>query len=223
VSRLHLGWASHAATRRACESWHYSGTLPTGKLVKVGVWEDDVFKGVVIFSRGASPFLLRRYDLDQIEGCELTRVALRDHDAPVSRIVAIALRMLKRQSPGLRLVVSFADPEHDHHGGIYQAGNWIYTGASGETIEYLVDGDWKHVKSMYEPRGFAIAAGRDADWAHKRGVYNRLKESGELEHTPTRVAPGKFRYLYPLDREMRELVELNRLPYPKRTVESPAS
>lgn len=220
MSRLHLGWVSHATARHACESWHYSGSLPTGKLVKIGVWEDDEFRGVVLFSRGASPFLLRRYDLDQVEGCELTRVALREHDAPVSKIVAVALKILKRHSPGLRIVVSFADPVQDHHGGIYQAGNWIYTGTSGETIEYLVEGDWKHVKSMYEPRGFAIAAGRDEDWAHKRGVYNRLKESGELANTPTRVAPGKHRYVYPLDTEMRELVELNALPYPKREVES---
>lgn len=223
MSRLRLGWASHAAAKHACRTWHYSGSLPTGKLVKVGVWEDDVFKGVVIFSRGASPFLGRKYDLDQIEVCELTRVALREHDAPVSKMLAIALRLLKKSSPGLRLVVSFADPEQDHHGGVYQAGNWIYTGTSGETTEYLVEGEWKHVKSMYEPRGFAIAAGRDPEWAHKRGVYNRLKESGELANTPTRIAPGKHRYLYPLDEEMRELVELLRQPYPKRAVESLAS
>jgi hypothetical protein len=218
VSRLNLDWATHRAARYACEQWHYSRSLPTGKLVKVGVWEDHVFQGVVIFSRGASPFLVRKYDLDQTEGCELTRVALRGHDAPVSRIVAIALRMLKRENPGLRIVVSFADPVQDHHGGIYQAGNWIYTGQSGETIEYLVDGEWKHVKSMYEPRGFAIASGRDPEWAHKRGVYNRLKESGELANTPTRIAPGKHRYVYPLDAEMRALVELNRLPYPRQVV-----
>jgi len=29
---------------------------------------------------------------------------------------------------GVRLVVSYADPAHGHHGGIYQAGNWVYLG-----------------------------------------------------------------------------------------------
>ncbi|HJU36321.1 MAG TPA: hypothetical protein VJ716_02755 [Gaiellaceae bacterium] len=100
--------------------------------------------GVVIFSRGASPYLGRKYDLDHTEVCELTRVALREHDAPVSRIVAIALRMLRRKCPGLRLVVSFAGPAQDHHGGIYQAGNWVFTGRSAGVVEYLVGGRWRH-------------------------------------------------------------------------------
>ena len=222
VSELVLDWASHSGARLACETWHYSGSLPTGKLDKVGVWEDEVFKGVAIFSRGASPYLVRRYGLDQTEGCELTRVALREHDAPVSRILAIALKMLKRRCPGLRLVVSFADPARDHHGGVYQAGNWVYTGTSGETTEYLVESEWKHVKSMYVPRGFAQASGKDEEWIHKRGIYYQLRDSGELENTPTRIAPGKHRYLFPLDDEMRDLVDLLRRPYPKRVVESPA-
>jgi hypothetical protein len=128
VSVLRLDWASHDAARWACEKWHYAGVLPTGKLVKVGVWEDDSFRGVVLFSRGASPHLGRQYDLDHTQLCELTRIALREHDAPVSRIVSVALRFLRRSNPGLRLVVSFADPSQDHVGGIYQAGNWVFTG-----------------------------------------------------------------------------------------------
>jgi len=96
-------------------------------LVKVGAWEDGKFIGVVIFSRGATPSLLNPFDLKQNEGCELTRIALTDHTSPVSRVVRLAMQFLKRSSPELRLIVSFADPGEGHHGGIYQAGNWIYT------------------------------------------------------------------------------------------------
>lgn len=204
MSELRLAFAPHEAAKHACENWHYAGVLPTGKLVKVGVWEDDVFKGVVIFSRGASPWLGRKYDLDHTEICELTRVALTSHDAPVSRIVAVALRLLKKSNPGLRLVVSFADPSQDHVGGIYQAGNWIYTGRSMDVDEYFVDGRWRH----------------------KKGVWYDLRDAGRQGHNlpviaggepvEFRRAPGKLRYLYPLDVEMRGLVELLRRPYPKR-------
>jgi hypothetical protein len=193
---LRLAFADHAAAEFACTRWHYAGVLPTGKLVIVGVWEDEHFKGVVIFSRGASPHLGRQFDLDHTEVCELTRVALREHDAPVSKIVAIALRFLKRSNPGLRLVVSFADPSQDHVGGIYQAGNWIFTGQSASVVEYFVGGRWRH----------------------KKGVYYDLRESGRLATTPTRTMPGKYRYEMPLDSDMRELVELRRRPYPKRAI-----
>lgn len=193
MSELRLGWATHAAARYACEEWHYSKCLPTGKLVKVGVWEDGDYRGVVIFSRGASPWLGKRYGLDHVEICELTRVALREHDAPVSKIVAIALRMLRATNPGLKLVVSFADPARDHVGGIYQAGNWIYTGRSNEVVEHYVRGKWRHTRAVYHEQ-----KGQDV---------------------PHRTQPAKYRYLYPLDAETRDVLELLRRPYPKKEPE----
>ena len=39
--------------------------------------------------------------------------------------MAIAVRLLRRQSPGLRLIVSYADPEHAHVGVLYQSMNWL--------------------------------------------------------------------------------------------------
>jgi len=37
---------------------------------------------------------------------------------------------------GCEAVVSFADPNQGHHGGIYQAASWLYTGQSEETRVY---------------------------------------------------------------------------------------
>lgn len=190
---LKVATASHEATKYAVEHWHYSRILPTGKLVKIGAWEDEKFIGVVIFSRGASPHLGTALDLDQTEVCELTRVALREHVAPVSQIVAQALRFLKENNPGLRAVISFADPKEGHHGGIYQAGNWIYTGQSNPVTEYFIDGRWRHT----------------------RGAYHDPRRAS----APVREAAGKFRYVYPLDRAMRRQTLPLGLPYPQRAVE----
>ena len=130
---LRLDWCGHDAAKYAVEHWHYSECLPAGKIVKVGVWEDSVFIGCVLFSRGANNNLGSPYNLKQIEVAELTRVALNKHTAPVTRIVSIALRFLRLNSPGLRLIISYADPLKGHHGGIYQGGGWIYCGASPRT------------------------------------------------------------------------------------------
>ncbi len=198
---LVVGWASNEVTRYACERWHYAGVMPTGKLVKCGAWEDGRFVGVVVFSRGASPWLGKRWDLDHTELCELTRVALRDHRSPVTQIVARALRMLRETNPGLRLVVSFADPARDHHGGIYQAGNWIYTGESGRTIEFYVRGRWRHVRGAYhEMRAMGF-------------TYSADKLDPELAKR-ARITRGKYRYVYPLDRPMRRRALRASEPYP---------
>lgn len=179
---------SYDAAKYAVVNWHYSASMPATKNVTYGVWESDRFVGSVLFGRGASPHLGNALGLDQTEVCEMTRVALRSHSAPVSQIVSSALRQLSNSSPGLRAVVSFADPKEGHHGGIYQAGNWIYTGESNEVTEYYINGRWQHTRNAYHHPKRPTA--------------------------PKRTSPGKFRYIYPLDRAMRRQLRPLSLPYP---------
>lgn len=167
--------------------------MPAGKASYVGVWEDGRFIGVVIFSRGANSALGSPYGLRQTECCELTRVALDTHQASVSRIVTIALKHLKALSPGLRLVVSFADPEHGHHGGIYQAMNWVYAGMSHAADEYIVNGKRMHGRSMRSK--FTTHIGKS--WIQK--------VNGSSKH----------RYLMPLDSEMRAKIAPLAQAYPR--------
>ena len=127
---LRVDWCSHEAAKYAVEKWHYSKTMPVGKMLHFGVWERDRFVGCVIFARGANLFVGDAYGLKQTEICELVRVAMTTHDTPVSQVVAHCLKMLAAGNPGIRLVVSYADSEQGHHGGIYQAGNWLYVGRS---------------------------------------------------------------------------------------------
>ncbi len=127
---LKLAWCSHEAAKYAVEHWHYSKVMPKSKRNFIGVWEGGIFKGAIIFALGASSHLGAPYGLQTFQCCELVRVALNQHANPVSQIVSIAVKMLKTQSPGIRLIVSYADPYQGHHGGIYQAGNWIYNGTT---------------------------------------------------------------------------------------------
>ena len=193
---LYLDWCSHEAAKYAVEHWHYSRTIPTGKLAKVGVWEDGAFIGAVIFGVGATRTLVKAYGLRPEQGCELVRIALRRHTASVTRIVAIALRMLHKAFPGLLLVVSFADPEQGHIGGIYQAGNWIHTGRSASAVEYI------YLGKRWQGRSF------------------RHRHKGMEHHPDVQRIKGssKYRYLMPLDDTLRAQMEKLRKPYPKRVV-----
>jgi len=139
-SILKIDWATHEAAKYACLNWHYSKTIPVGKLVKIGVWENNKFVGVVIFGRGANKSLGTPYNLLQTECCELVRIALTKHITPVSRIMSIAIKLLKNIHKDLKLIISFADGEQNHHGGIYQANNWVYVGKTNSADEYLYKG-----------------------------------------------------------------------------------
>jgi hypothetical protein len=207
---LKLDWCSHEAAKYACEKWHYSRCYPRGKSAKVGVWEDGQFTGVVIYADSPNKDIGRVYGLKYGEVTELMRVALSSHAAPVTRIVAISLTLLQNEFPSLRLVVSFADPEQGHHGGIYQGGNWVYAGRTQPADEYIVAGRRMHGKSLRQtrsthPRG-AIPASNVLEWARKVIDPNARKVDGSSKH----------RYLMPLDDDMRKRIEPLRKPYPKR-------
>lgn len=200
---LKLDWCSAKAARYAVENWHYSRSLPAGKTVKIGVWQSGQYIGCVVFARGASPNLGKPYGLAQTQICELARVALDVHSTPVSRILAISLRMLKKMMPGMRLVVSFADMDQGHHGGVYQAGGWIYTGETGK--------QWLH-----KNRDGKVLHGRQVSvsgWKPKFGVLKRVDKIGDCAKIRAR---GKHRYLMPLDPEMRAQITPLAKPYPKR-------
>lgn len=191
---LKIDWATHEAAKYAVTHWHYSGSLSSGRNVYIGVWEGGKFVGVVVFgigsgnvTNGKSYGLARSHEM-----AELTRVALSKHVTPVSRIVKIAIQFIKRQSPGLRMIISMADPMHGHYGGIYQAGNWVYTGRTAEDYEYQIP---------------------DGRYVHHRTATSLLKS---VAGRPKRKIPGKYRYLMPIDDEMRKQIEPLRKPYPKR-------
>jgi hypothetical protein len=196
---LKVDWATIDAARFAVMKWHYSKCLPAGKSIKIGAWEDDRFIGVVMFGLGATPNLSKSYDLKMTECCELTRVAFSRHLTPCSRVIAIAIKFLKRHSPGVRLIVSFADEgDQGHHGGIYQAGNWIYSGPV-KLDTWIIRGKRVH------PRSVVMKFGTQA-----------VDEIRKYDPKARKVWGIKHRYLMPLDDEMRAKVLPLKKPYPKR-------
>lgn len=138
--KLLIDWCSHKAAKFACENWHYSKCIPKSKLAKFGVWENDKFIGSIIYGVGATSSLVQRFGLQHYEGCELVRIALKNHVHEVTKMVSITLSLLKKKFTGLELVVSFADPEKGHEGKIYKAGNWIYSGRTQASDEYIYKG-----------------------------------------------------------------------------------
>ena len=204
MSDLRLDFCSHAAAKHAVMRWHYSRTPPAAKLVRIGVWEAGRFVGAILYGSGANRHLARPFGLKMTEACELVRVALAPgRKYPTSRCLAISLRLLKRQSPGLRVIVSYADTKEGHLGTIYQATNWIFIGAS--TQPYLkVKGKIEHPRSLYDRYG---PKGQSLPWLRKNVDPNAQRVK----------MPAKLKYVMPLDQEMREQLSPLAQPYVKKS------
>jgi len=183
--------------------WHYSRAMPSAKLVRIGVWEGGRFVGAILYGSGANRHLSRPFGLLPTEACELVRVALaggREH--PTSRCLSISLKMLKRQSPGLRLIVSYADTKEGHMGTIYQATNWLFLEAANQP--YLkVRGKIEHPRSLYDRFG---PGGQSLDWLR-----------ANVDPNARRVEmPDKLKYVWCYDAELKKRLAAVAQPYPKR-------
>lgn len=202
---LRLDWCSYDAARYAVKRWHYSKSLPSSKTARIGVWENGNFIGAIVFAWGANLRLAGEYGLKMTECAELCRVALAKHQTPVSRVVSIAARMLKQAMPGIRLLVSYADPEHRHVGKIYQAMGWVYVGQSKGPGGIMLNGKLRHRRTINSK--------------YRTSAIPWLQE--HVDPCARRVpSKPKHKYLCPLDDEVRERIEKLRKPYPKKRAAS---
>jgi len=197
MSTLRVEFIGRADAAKTVTRWHYSKVMPVAPVVCFGAWEDEKYVGCVVFSPGSNRNLGSPYGLSSTECVELVRVALRPRKTPTSKVVGVCLRVLKKHSPGLRLIVSFADPVQGHVGAIYQAMNWMYAGLTPPTFE------WRHDGKRLNKRAFTGA---------NFGSARRQLPPGAVKVD----VPGKHRYLYPMDESMRKALAHICSPYPKR-------
>ena len=106
-------------------------------------------------------------------------------------------------------VVSYADSDVGHHGYIYQATNWIYTGLGGGTHKYI-DGEGNQINN----RSINHIILRE------QGGYIDRKKFDETHNITKEKALPKYRYLKFLGtkkqrREMKDALKQEILPYPK--------
>ena len=180
LKKLYIDYCSHEASVYAVSHWHYSKIVPGGRLVRYGVWENGKFIGAIIYGCGVNPNIGSFLKLEMHEITELLRVALNNHQAPVSKIVAISMKLLKKDFPKIRALVSYADPEQNHKGKIYQAMNWYYIGDTKPAFKYSKNGKFFHQRTMVN---------RDLS------TYKKVKTK------------PKYKYCYLFDKKLFKLIE----------------
>jgi hypothetical protein len=128
-----------------------------------GLVEDGRITGVCVFGQPSPPIQKHAFKDRDFKLYELSRLVVQSGTKnAASFLVARALAML----PPPCAVVSYADMEQSHCGIIYQATNWLYTGATvSHDKMYIVDGKRTHPMSLRD-RGITAPG----EWAKANGI-----------------------------------------------------
>jgi hypothetical protein len=183
------GVVSRNDARRVIEAHHYLHSFPSG-----WVYCYRLDGGYAVYSIPANKNLGPYLFGPDIKVRELARLWAPDghHPTALTRLIAESAKALRRDT-GVEALVSFADANHGHHGGVYQAASWIYTGRSSETRVYITNDG--------------------------RTVSRRAFHSGSTSYVPDTKPvklPGKHRYVRPLNRRAARALRIQVHPYPKQ-------
>ena len=189
---MRLEKASYKAVKYACLKFHYAKTVPVTNISYSVFNKKNEWCGVICYGLGACANLGKKYGTVSGQFLELTRMALNGKQESTSKAMAISIKLLKKHKPLVRILISYADKGQKHLGIIYQATNWMFVDESKSSgFEVFYKGKWVHDR-----------------------VPNTLpkKQREKLEY---RKKSGKYKYIYPLTKELKDkCFELKR-PYPK--------
>lgn len=129
---------------------HYSGRKPVVSKA-FGLIDDGVLQAVITYGKPASPSVCVGICGKEYSGnvYELNRMCRsEEYRKPLSHFVSTTLHMLK---PLDWIVVSYSDTAMNHHGYVYQACNFLYTGTSAPHADKYVpegSGHNRHAESF---------------------------------------------------------------------------
>ncbi len=186
---------------------HYAHRMPSISFA-YGLFDKGILVGICSFGN-AIPLQMKKgicgKEFEDIV-YELNRLCLND-DLPKNSASFLVSRSLKLL-PKPKIIVSYSDMAMNHHGYIYQATNFIYTGIAHIQKDWKVKGlENKHSRTLMD------------EFKFQKNRIEKLKQKyGDRMYQEKR--PPKHRYIYFLGdkrqvKEMRKHLIYDIYPYPK--------
>ncbi len=164
------------------ETHHYTHSVPSGKSHYI-TFDGAIVCWAIPANKNIGGFLLGRHTTVW----ELSRLWAPDGHRRnlLTEAIAYAIKVLmKLEHP--EILVSYADPNAGHSGGVYRAASWIFLGQCDESRAYR------------DCHGYIVA--RRAFHSGSKGMTKQqIMDAG---YTQLRL-PGKFRFARPLSRKVR--------------------
>ena len=194
---------------KECKDWflnkHYAKRLPSISFA-YGLYIDSCLEGVCSFGRPMSFTLIKGAlnGLYRNSFLELNRLVV--NEGLKKNTLSFFISQCFKQLPKPLVIVSYADTSQNHHGYIYQATNWIYTGLSNKFTDYAVRGLEHMNHSSIEDSVGRYDKNKNID------KHTLLKEKyGDKLYLKER--PRKHRYFYFLGTKKQKKDMLKNLTY----------
>jgi hypothetical protein len=178
--------ASYKAIKYSCLKFHYAKSIPVAPFGYSVFNKKNEWCGCIVYGLGATNNLGKSFNLSQGKCLELTRMALNGKQESTSKALAISIKLIAKHKPLVKLLVSYADTEQKHIGIIYQATNWIFTEISNDT-NLIINEKRMHRRSV----------------GAKYGTSSVLKLKKKGIKAKVVYTKDKYKYLYPLTKDMR--------------------
>lgn len=182
---------------------HYSGKIVGNSSLHFGCFLDNQLHGVMSFgpSMDKSKLIHLVKGTGWNEFIELNRMAFDDHlpRNSESRCISIAIRLIKKNAPHVKWIISFSDATASGDGTIYRASGFQLTGIRpNSTIYEFPDGE--RIASLTLTNTGDLQSREKA--AKKYGVVYTTKASMKaFTDIGAKKAPGwQMRYIYMIDR-----------------------
>tara|TARA_Y100001963_G_scaffold43818_1_gene61488 strand:- start:728 stop:1567 length:840 start_codon:yes stop_codon:yes gene_type:complete len=114
--------------------YEWLGTLPPASFY-YGIFFENILGGVVCFvGNGAGASCAKMYGVKDREIGYLLRGACAywTPKGSASKLISIALKLVKKDYPHIKLAIAFSDSDAGEYGTVYQATNWICLGKGND-------------------------------------------------------------------------------------------
>ena len=187
---------------------HYSGKVVPNSKLHFGCFLDDKLHGVM--SYGSS--INKKGTINLVAGTkwngfiELNRMAFDDYlpKYSESRCIAISMRLLKKNAPHIKWVISFADGTQCGDGTIYRASGFKLVGVSKNAGICKINGKVAHIKKTYD-------MGLTTSFLKKSDIPKLKKQNIDVE-----LLEGyQLKYIYFIDKSLEKDLTKPVLPFSK--------
>lgn len=198
---------------------HYSGKVVNNSKLHFGVFFENELHGVM--SYGSSLDKSKIIGLVQgtkwNEFLELNRMAFDDvlPRNSESRAISMSIKLIKKNAPHIKWIISFADGCQCGDGTIYRASNFVLTGIKkNEALYRLKSGEVIHQLTLQSsPTQPRPELGGKSLYDVSGGTYS-LKKWIELSGARP-IAGFQLRYIYFIDKAYRKRLTVPEIPFSK--------
>ena len=198
---------------------HYSGTVVNNSILHFGAFLDDRLHGVISYgsSMDKSKIINLVASTEWDEFLELNRMAFDEYLPRNSESYCIAksIRLIKKNAPHIKWIISFADGCSCGDGTIYRASNFILTDIRRNySICLLPDGRKIHKMNLVSMGNMPRKElGGKSFLEITGGTYNFKKY---VEVTGGKILEGyQLRYIYFIDKSYRAKLTVSEIPFSK--------